>query len=62
MSIDLVWFKSSFSDDEGAICVEVAVQPQNIHIRDSKRRGAPHFTVAAPAWAYFISARARSLP
>jgi hypothetical protein len=25
MSTELVWFKSSYSDDEGANCVEVAV-------------------------------------
>ncbi|RLV09960.1 DUF397 domain-containing protein [Streptomyces griseocarneus] len=62
MSAELVWFKSSFSDQEGGICVEVAVHPQNIHIRDSKRRGGPNFAMATPAWACFISTRDRLAP
>ncbi|AQS68448.1 DUF397 domain-containing protein [Streptomyces pactum] len=50
------WFKSSYSDDEGAACVEVALTP-TIHIRDSKT--APtgsELRVSAPAWSAFIAA------
>ncbi len=39
---DLVWFKSSYSDtSEPSDCVEVAITPTTIHIRDSKRRDGP---------------------
>ncbi|MEV8478572.1 DUF397 domain-containing protein [Streptomyces sp. NPDC051173] len=49
------WCKSSYSDDEGAECVEIAAQPDTIHIRDSKRRNGPQLAVPAHAWADFIS-------
>ncbi|CAM5709410.1 hypothetical protein SHIRM173S_11409 [Streptomyces hirsutus] len=35
MTDQLKWFKSSYSDNEGGNCVEVALAP-TIHIRDSK--------------------------
>ncbi|AZQ35561.1 DUF397 domain-containing protein [Streptomyces cyaneochromogenes] len=35
MSADLHWFKSSYSGDQGE-CVEVALTPTTIHLRDSK--------------------------
>lgn len=55
MSDQLKWFKSSYSDDEGADCVEVALFG-TIHIRDSKNPSGPQLTVTASAWAAFISA------
>lgn len=55
MSIDeLSWFKSSYSDGEGGQCLEVAVTPSAIHLRDSKTPEAPHVTVAPSAWDAFL--------
>ncbi|MEG3628548.1 DUF397 domain-containing protein [Streptomyces poriticola] len=52
----LKWFKSSYSDPEGANCVEVALAP-TVHIRDSKTTpGGSELHVSAPAWAAFIAA------
>lgn len=52
------WFKSSYSDDEGDNCVEVALlTPQTlIRIRDSKTPSGPELHLTAPAWTAFISA------
>ncbi|MER6737255.1 DUF397 domain-containing protein [Streptomyces puniciscabiei] len=51
------WFKSSYSDSEGAACVEVAPTPTSIHIRDSKTAlTGPELQVPAPAWSAFIAA------
>ncbi|MEV5954795.1 DUF397 domain-containing protein [Streptomyces sp. NPDC051987] len=51
----LKWFKSSYSDNEGGNCVEVAFSAA-VHIRDSKVPSDPRLRVAAPAWSAFISA------
>lgn len=54
MSEQLKWFKSSYSDDEGGNCVEVAFSVA-VHVRDSKNPGQElHLT--APTWAALISA------
>ncbi|WP_210580634.1 DUF397 domain-containing protein [Streptomyces sp. GESEQ-4] len=55
MSDQLKWFKSSYSDDEGGNCVEVALST-TIHIRDSKVPASPHLHLTAPAWTAFLSA------
>ncbi|MFC8868143.1 DUF397 domain-containing protein [Streptomyces sp. NPDC057148] len=56
MTDQLTWFKSSYSDTEGANCVEVAVS-RVIHVRDSKTPSAgPELHVSAPAWSAFIAA------
>ncbi|MET7697064.1 DUF397 domain-containing protein [Streptomyces sp. NPDC005485] len=55
MSEQLKWFKSTYSDDEGADCVEVAFAAA-IHVRDSKNPAGPELHLSAPAWAAFISA------
>ncbi|MEU6992871.1 DUF397 domain-containing protein [Streptomyces sp. NPDC046465] len=55
MSGELHWFKSSYSDDEGANCLEVALS-RSIHIRDSKLPASPEIQVHASAWATFIAA------
>ncbi|MFK4799264.1 DUF397 domain-containing protein [Streptomyces sp. MPA0124] len=56
MSDQLKWFKSSYSDNEGGNCVEVA-RCGAIHVRDSKSAPTGHeFQVSAPAWAAFIAA------
>lgn len=51
----LQWFKSTYSGDEGGQCVEVAVSPQAIHIRDSKHP-APTLKVTPTAWTAFTTA------
>lgn len=58
MSNQLTWFKSSYSDNEGGNCVEVALPAPRttVHIRDSKNPWGPQLHVTAPAWAAFISA------
>ncbi|MFH9572611.1 DUF397 domain-containing protein [Streptomyces sp. NPDC017454] len=55
MSDQLQWFRSSYSDDEGGACVEVALASA-IHIRDSKTAPGPELHVSAPAWSAFIAA------
>ena len=55
MSDELMWFKSSYSDDEGGACVEVAFATA-IHVRDSKVSSGPELHIAAPAWTAFVSA------
>ncbi|MFD8913984.1 DUF397 domain-containing protein [Streptomyces sp. NPDC059575] len=56
---ELTWFKSSYSDSEGANCVEVAMRLEAVHIRDSKDKRIRPLTVAPSAWAAFTSLAAR---
>ncbi|WP_116213943.1 DUF397 domain-containing protein [Streptomyces olivoreticuli] len=49
------WFKSSYSDTEGAECVEIAASPHTVHIRDSKRKNGPRLDIPHTAWAHFIT-------
>ena len=58
------WRTSSRSDDQGQ-CVEVAVTPNRVGIRDTKNRNAGHLTVTAAQWSAFIAhvkADQRDLP
>jgi hypothetical protein len=56
MSDQLTWFKSSYSDDEGGDCVEVAVTGA-VRVRDSKTAPTgPELHVTALAWSAFIAA------
>ncbi|MFJ6466493.1 DUF397 domain-containing protein [Streptomyces sp. NPDC091387] len=50
----LIWFKSSYSSNEGATCVEVAACPHTVHVRDSKVTDGPTFAVAPAAWTAFL--------
>ncbi|MCD7440030.1 DUF397 domain-containing protein [Streptomyces lincolnensis] len=54
---ELAWFKSSYSSgSEGDSCVELALTPHTIHIRDSKHRTTgPQLALTPEAWAEFIS-------
>ncbi|MDF3141662.1 MULTISPECIES: DUF397 domain-containing protein [unclassified Streptomyces] len=54
---ELVWFKSSYSSSsEGDSCVEIAVAPRTIHVRDSKHSDAgPCLALAPQAWVDFVS-------
>ncbi|NUK04725.1 DUF397 domain-containing protein [Streptomyces lunaelactis] len=55
MSDVLQWFKSSYSDDEGGACVEVATCAHTIHVRDSKLTASPELALPTPAWAAFVA-------
>jgi hypothetical protein len=52
----LQWFKSSYSDDGGGACVEVAIQPgAAVHIRDSKDPYGPSLAFAPTEWSAFLA-------
>ncbi|MFD9356947.1 DUF397 domain-containing protein [Streptomyces sp. NPDC060031] len=51
-----VWFKSSYSADEGSQCLEVALPARHsgsetIHVRDSKVPHGPVLDLSPAAWA-----------
>ncbi|MBV1949761.1 DUF397 domain-containing protein [Streptomyces sp. BV129] len=50
----LTWFRSSYSGTEGGQCVEVALTPNTVHIRDSKASAGPVLQVSPSAWTGFI--------
>ncbi|MET9804993.1 DUF397 domain-containing protein [Streptomyces halstedii] len=52
--IGLVWFKSSYSSEEGGECVEVAACPGTVHVRDSKDVARTGLVVAPTAWTAFV--------
>ncbi|WP_369226716.1 DUF397 domain-containing protein [Streptomyces sp. R39] len=49
------WFKSSYSGTSGGDCVEVAVAPGVVRVRDSKDTGRPGLRVADTSWADFVA-------
>jgi hypothetical protein len=51
---ELAWFKSSYSGSQGDSCVEVALTPQAVCVRDSKDLALPHFAVGREEWARFV--------
>ncbi|MDX3457485.1 DUF397 domain-containing protein [Streptomyces sp. ME02-8801-2C] len=50
----LVWRKSSYSSEEGGECVEVAVRPAKVHVRDSKDTTRTALAVQPTAWTAFV--------
>ncbi|MFJ4470911.1 DUF397 domain-containing protein [Streptomyces sp. NPDC089424] len=52
---DLAWFKSSYSSGGDGDCVEVALTPSTVHVRDSKHHQAPHLALSPQAWTGFVS-------
>ncbi|MDX3074911.1 DUF397 domain-containing protein [Streptomyces sp. MI02-7b] len=58
----LVWFKSSYSGDDGGQCVEVASGATAVHVRDSKDRNGPMLTFPPDAWAAFVAFAAAAGP
>ncbi|MEV7735192.1 DUF397 domain-containing protein [Streptomyces sp. NPDC088921] len=53
---ELAWFKSSYSGGtDGESCVEIAVAPRTIHIRDSKTTTGPRLTFTPATWTAFVS-------
>ncbi|MEU8539540.1 DUF397 domain-containing protein [Streptomyces sp. NPDC048717] len=52
---ELAWFKSSYSGGEGGQCMEVAVHPTIVHVRDSKNIDGPQLAVTTAAWSAFVT-------
>ncbi|WP_149180490.1 DUF397 domain-containing protein [Streptomyces sp. TRM49041] len=48
------WFKSSYSDQGGGNCVEVAVRKALVGIRDSKEKNGPALTLPRSTYITFI--------
>ncbi|MFE1821640.1 DUF397 domain-containing protein [Streptomyces anulatus] len=52
---ELAWFKSSYSGSSGDNCVEVALSPEAILIRDSKDTQLRPLAVSPDAWSAFAT-------
>ncbi|MEV7977609.1 DUF397 domain-containing protein [Streptomyces sp. NPDC086519] len=50
----VTWRTSSYSSGEGGQCVEVAVCPHVVHVRDSKDIARRGLEVDAAAWTAFV--------
>lgn len=50
----LAWFKSSYSAGNGGECVEVAIRPCAVHVRDSKDTTRAALAVQPTAWTAFV--------
>jgi hypothetical protein len=48
------WVKSSYSSEEGGECVEVALMPATVHVRDSKDAAGPILSLPAGMWTDFV--------
>ncbi|MFJ4837707.1 DUF397 domain-containing protein [Streptomyces sp. NPDC088746] len=57
---ELAWFKSSYSGGGGGNCVEIAVSPEAVLVRDSKDIQGHVLTVSPRAWSAFAGLAARS--
>ncbi|MBY8865892.1 MULTISPECIES: DUF397 domain-containing protein [Streptomyces] len=52
---ELAWFKSSYSSgNDGNSCVELALTPGTVHVRDSKATDGPRLALTPAAWADFV--------
>ncbi|MGP3734704.1 DUF397 domain-containing protein [Streptomyces sp. GDS52] len=53
---ELAWFKSSYSSgNDGNSCVEFALTPGTVHVRDSKSVDGPRLVLTPGAWADFVA-------
>ncbi|MFI8227798.1 DUF397 domain-containing protein [Streptomyces sp. NPDC085900] len=52
---ELSWFKSSYSSASGDDCVEVALTPATVHVRDSKDRQGHRLALAPDTWTDFVT-------
>ncbi|WP_030321498.1 DUF397 domain-containing protein [Streptomyces flavochromogenes] len=52
---ELTWFKSSYSGGGGDNCVEVALCPEAILVRDSKDTHLRPLAVSPDAWSAFAA-------
>ncbi|MER5552872.1 DUF397 domain-containing protein [Streptomyces sp. NPDC002793] len=55
-----VWFKSTYSGGGGDNCVEVAISPEAVLVRDSKDTQGHALTVSFHAWSAFTLLTAAS--
>ncbi|MEU6274081.1 DUF397 domain-containing protein [Streptomyces populi] len=51
---ELSWVKSTYSSGEGGDCIEVAIDTNTVHVRDSKDTARRGLTVGVDAWAVFV--------
>ncbi|MFJ8081406.1 DUF397 domain-containing protein [Streptomyces sp. NPDC096205] len=51
----LAWFKSSYSGGNATECVEAALIPHGIAIRDSKQPTKSQLAISTPAWTAFLA-------
>ncbi|MFH8534562.1 DUF397 domain-containing protein [Streptomyces tendae] len=59
----ITWRKSSYSNQDGGNCVEVAPNlPSLVPVRDSKDPARGALLFAAPAWAAFVGGVRREGP
>jgi hypothetical protein len=49
------WRKSSYSGANGGECVEVAIMPAAVMVRDTQNRNGDELSVPAAAWRAFIA-------
>ncbi|SDM74410.1 protein of unknown function [Streptomyces sp. cf386] len=56
MTSTLVWFKSSYSGNDGPECVEVAISPAHptVHVRDSKDKDGARLAFTDDSWTAFV--------
>jgi hypothetical protein len=57
---DLTWFKSSHSGPDGDACIEVALTPATVHVRDSKDEQSPQLALSPAVWNDFVSYAAQA--
>ncbi|MGP2435690.1 DUF397 domain-containing protein [Streptomyces sp. JW3] len=56
VSAELAWFKASYSGgNDGESCVELAITPGTVHVRDSKTTDGPRLALTPTAWADFVT-------
>ncbi|MFI1226071.1 MULTISPECIES: DUF397 domain-containing protein [unclassified Streptomyces] len=48
------WIKSSYSEGSGNCCVEIAIQPTSVFVRDSKDLTVTPFGVSPAVWSTFV--------
>jgi hypothetical protein len=56
----LIWFKSTYSGSGGGDCIEVAISPGTVHVRDSKDNMGQQLTFTFPAWKGFLATATES--
>ncbi len=49
------WRKSSFSENPDGNCVEVALGPASVAVRDSKNAAGPRLTIELEGWRALIA-------
>lgn len=52
---ELGWFKSTYSGSEGDNCIEVALRPDTVLVRDSKETARRALSVSREAWSVFAT-------